>query len=131
MLKILFLILEFNYVFTFGYITANDIAIYEVEKTSFFADFYFELEVADIFFLNGRIRIEMYEDKFMRNYKPYQNEFEINTGIRLEFIEIGYRRFCVHPMKVFHDNYEVWPDIKYEGGKEEIYIKFTGGKDDE
>ena len=128
MLKILFLLIEFNYAFTFGYITTNDLALYEIEKTAYFADFYFEIETANIIFIIGRTRVEMCEDQFMRNYKPYQNEFEVNVGFRFKFIEIGYRRFCIHPLKAFHNNYEIWPDIKYEGGKEEVYIKFSNRK---
>ena len=98
MLKILLLLFEFNYIFTFGIIPLDDLQIYELEENAvcYFVEFESEIVVVKTFFISGMIKTNVYERKFLKQYSPYQIGFEVKIGVRFKFIKFGFSHFCVH-----------------------------------
>lgn len=132
MLRILLLLFELNYAFTFGYIIEDDLQIYELStgKICFFSEFDMELLVMKRLFIRGGVRTNFFKDKDWLDYEPYEIKFDISTGINFDFIEIGFSHFCVHPIKTFHNDHKNYPKIEYEGGRQELYIKFSNVEKD-
>ena len=125
-MKILFLVFRLYYGFTFGYILNDELQIYETPENQrlYFNQIDFEIMVNDCFFIQSSLDMSIQEVKLFKKYNPYQFRFDIGLGFRYQFIEIGYHHYCVHPMKTYY--IREYPNINYEGGREQVYIKFHG-----
>jgi hypothetical protein len=130
MIKILLLLFELNYAFTFGYVVFDDILIYEIpeENKIYFTEYEIEILFLQRLFLKNSLQVNMYEETFLRVYYPYQIRFDIIAGIFFDFFEFGFHHYCIHPIVTFRKNRDSHPKIFYEGGREEIYIKFSNKK---
>lgn len=126
MLNIIFALLKLNYAFTFGILIEDELQIYKTPEKNmlYFSEFEIEINISDYFFINNKLQVNFQEIRFFRVYDPYQFRFDINIGLRYKFIEIGFHHFCIHPMKTYY--IRKYPDINYEGGREELYLKFKG-----
>ena len=70
MLKILMLIFELNYSFTFGMVLFDDLQIYKTpdESKIYYAEYEIEIAIVEYFFIRNSIQINMYEEEFLRVY---------------------------------------------------------------
>ena len=74
----------------------------------------------DMFFIGGNIFIPMYTNSKI-NFKPTSLGSLFYTGIRYEFIEIGYSHYCEHPISAWQSNYR----LNYEFVYDEIYLELS------
>jgi hypothetical protein len=72
-------------------------------------------------FVAGGIRVDMWMNE-LTNYCPYQNTYDISTGLRYGPLEIGLQHSCFHPSAPY-----MWMDYQivpaWEGAETSFYAR--------
>jgi hypothetical protein len=75
------------------------------------------------FFAAGGIRVDMWMNE-PTNLFPFQNTYDISTGIRYGALELGVQHSCFHPTAPYMwDKYQIIPS--WEGWETSLYAKLT------
>jgi len=85
-----------------------------------------QAEMFDLFFVGGGITTNLRTQDAPNPFIPVDVFYSFNAGIKFQFIEAGFRHYCMHPIVPFLYHAEISP--QWEGAYEEIYIKFEIGK---
>lgn len=137
MFKILFLLFELNYAFTFGAMSHNQLQVYEnveyKDQIELFVEFDFEMVVNKYFFIHGKAGCNFFQKTFLYNYDPYSVNYLAEAGFRFPYIEIKYSRYCIHPIIVYIEDKPIdeLPQIIHEGSWGSFSVTFTNYRKDE
>jgi len=112
-----------------GYIPTNKFTIYDSmsfidnSNKQMYINLGVEFEILGFFFIGGDIRTEMFIRDFAAgSFVPTLENYGFNFGIRpAEWIEIGFRHHCIHPMMTYI--YQEMKTPNWEGAFEEVYLK--------
>ena len=85
-----------------------------------------EFTLFDLFFIGGGMDCYMRTQSEPNPFFPTDMFYSFNAGIKFQFIEAGFRHYCMHPVVPFLYHAKISP--QWEGAYEEIYIKFEIGK---
>lgn len=113
--------LIFWFVLEMGYLPLNDFAIYECNNTDiFYIDMQTRIYLWD-FYVGGGIKNIICSKVHL---SPNKITYLFQLGWNNDFIEIGFRHYCIHPIIPYMSNKKI--TINYEGAYEEIFIKLEG-----
>ena len=91
------------------------------EQNQYYTEFEFEAEAWDTLFVGGKIKTRMYDSPDSWTYKPFTDEYTFNAGLRFDFLEIGFRHLCTHPVIPYIRSSGA--KINYEGAYDELYFR--------
>lgn len=113
-----------------GWMPNNSFRIYDstwwhdTGVNQFYITLGIEFEIVNFFFVGGDIRTEMHIEYPPRSLcAPQLENYCFYFGIRpMNGLEIGFRHRCIHPVIPYMTDEKIY--LNYEGGYEEVYIKF-------
>lgn len=116
-----------------GWMPAGDFLMYDPPSiVSVTGSFYTELEAQvtawDMLFVGGEVRTFVWATEGSYSFMPFRLLYEVEAGLTLGPVEIGFRHFCTHPQWVYLWAYQ-WGDAAYgqaarwEGSYEELYLR--------
>lgn len=95
------------------------------EFLSLYSELSVEIELADILFVGGVVRTDMWLLSTTR-CEPYWVTFDFHTGIRIPpGLELGFRHACTHPIEAYSAIARKRVPL-LEGGYEEVYLRING-----
>jgi len=76
------------------------------------------------FYINGEVNT-FFTPITLTSYVPFQMDYTIELGIKLDSVQLAYEHSCFHPISPYSTiiGNEIKP--KYEGGLDKIYIKIS------
>jgi len=77
------------------------------------------------FYAGGGMRCYMWATQPQIGFWPYQMTFMAEAGWRNDWLTIGFRHWCMHPIVPYLALIGP-PPLSWEGGYEEIYVKIHG-----
>lgn len=77
------------------------------------------------FYIGGGIKTHLSKDEYMRySFFPDESFHKFELGLNYDFITIGYRHECFHPIIPSCNTANM--ELNWEGYLNEIFIKFEG-----
>lgn len=80
-----------------------------------------EATLFDYFFVGGEMDCYLKVQDGDNPFFPVDMFYAFSAGARFDFLEIGFRHYCMHPIVPFLYHAEVSP--QWEGSYEEIYLR--------
>ena len=81
-----------------------------------------EVVILDHLFIGGAIKTYIHStDSY--DYFPFEADYLFKAGIRLNNLELGFRHFCLHPVRPYEMYYQ--PQGSTDGAYEEFYIRIS------
>lgn len=96
---------------------------YEADQPGYYTTLEMEAQ-AWLFFVGGSLRTDMTTDTYL-NYNPHWVTYDFNAGIRWEFLEVGFRHRCTHPIQTYVYNASYLKKPVVEGAYDEVYARAT------
>jgi hypothetical protein len=80
-----------------------------------------EAQLLGFVFIGGNVKT--YINKYTANtsFSPVNAEYAVKVGMRFDFIELGFRHYCTHPVVPWLYHRNVSP--QWEGAYDEIYLR--------
>jgi len=75
--------------------------------------------------VGGGMRNYFWKDRGEIGFCPYQMTFRFDAGWRNEFLDIGFRHYCMHPVVPWLALTEA-PMCEWEGAYEELFVRIHG-----
>ena len=79
-----------------------------------------EVILFNYLFIGGAIKTYMYGTNDY-DYWPFESDYLFKAGLRYKNIEIGFKHFCLHPVRPYEMYYQ--PQGSTDGSYEEFYIR--------
>ena len=118
--------LEMGYAPFYGSLNSISSESIKIENTNvYYITLDTEAILYDNFFIGGAIKTYMQDMNDDYTYYPFESDYIFKMGLRYDNIEIGFRHFCLHPVRPFDMYYE--PQGDTDASYEEFYIKISGG----
>ena len=81
-----------------------------------------EVVILDHLFIGGAIKTYIHStDNY--DYFPFEADYLFKAGIRFNNLELGFRHFCLHPVRPYEMYYQ--PQGSTDGAYEEFYIRIS------
>jgi len=81
-----------------------------------------EVVVLNYLFIGGAVKTYILgSDNY--NYFPFEADYLFKAGLRFKNLELGFRHFCLHPVRPYEMYYE--PQGTTDGAYEEFYIRLS------
>lgn len=74
-------------------------------------------------FIGGTVKTYM-QNEVGKNFFPIESDYLFKVGLRYKNIEMGFRHFCLHPVRPYEMYYQ--PQGSTDASYEEFYIKISG-----
>jgi len=97
---------------------------YVVGAVGFYTDLSASVESYG-FYVGGGMRNYFWKDREGISFWPYQMTFRFDAGWRNDFLDIGFRHYCMHPVVPFLELTGA-PLCEWEGAYEELFIRVHG-----
>ena len=104
--------------------TSDNSLLYDI-KGSAYVDFEVEAVFFDYFFIGGSSKIYMQKANVGKDFWPKNAEWGFALGARFDFVELGFRHYCMHPIIPWIYRQEISP--QWEAAYEEIYLRIEVG----
>ena len=122
--------LVFVFALEAGLLPHYGFVMYEPDLQAVFADhsFYTHLEAsveAYGFYVGGAMRCYFWKCRDGYDFSPYQMTFRFDAGWRNDFLNIGFRHYCMHPVVPFLA-LKGAPLCKWEASYEELFVRIEG-----
>ena len=103
--------------------TINYAAYPEVSYNMFYVNLNAEVVVKDILFVGGGVKTYLQTTNKINDNFPFEVDYIFNMGLRLDNIELGFRHFCLHPVRPYESYFssQSFTDAWYE----ELYIRIS------
>lgn len=90
----------------------------------YYTEFETEVELSGFFFIGGSIVTTSQMKENPVDYRPYNVGWMVEAGVRpWDFLEIGWRHWCEHPVIPFVDWDDAYQAPAWEQWYEEIYAR--------
>lgn len=96
---------------------------YVMNEIGFYTDLSASVEVKG-FYIGGGMHNYFWKTIKGISFWPYQMTFLFNAGWRNDYVDVGFRHYCMHPVIPYAGL--VKPQQNWEGGYQELFIKFKG-----
>lgn len=96
--------------------------VFESDEPGYYTDFEIEAELWGWAFVGGSLRTDMTTDTF-RNYSPHWFTYDFTAGARWEFLEVGWRHRCSHPIQTYVTHPSRLREPVIEGAYDEFYLR--------
>ena len=80
-----------------------------------------ELIIFNNFFIGGAVKSYIQNDIRNHSFVPFESDYLFRAGFRFKNIEMGFRHFCLHPVRPYEMYYQ--PQGSTDGSYEEFYIR--------
>lgn len=117
--------LAFIFSFTMAVLPQNDFQMYEptgvmLSELHGYTDFNLQLLFLEHLIVQGGVRTHVFKDLQGDSYFPDRAAFRFGAAFKYDWLEIGYRRECEHPIYPFI--YNNFNPPKWESAYDEVYI---------
>jgi hypothetical protein len=75
------------------------------------------------FYIKGSADITFHPDGFL-NFDPTGLLSTVGFGYKTDWVDLGFRHWCVHPVITYLKTNPLNTHVNYEGAYEEIFIQF-------
>ncbi len=82
-----------------------------------------EIVILDHLFIGGAVKTYFQDDAIDYTFLPFEADYLFKAGIRLNNLELGFRHFCLHPVRPYEMYYQ--PQGSTDGSYEEFYIRIS------
>lgn len=94
-----------------------------VDQNVFYINMEMEAIILTNMFIGGALKTYFTDKKDSYSFVPFEADYLFKAGIRIDNIEIGFRHFCLHPVRPYEMYYQ--PQGSTDGGYEEFYIRLS------
>jgi len=104
-----------------GFMPLDDFVVYNrlISAPQFYTNMYAELVLMDTFFLGAGMTSYFKDNSDTPYMSPQRMNYLFTFGLRWEWLELGFRHTCIHPVVTLIPT----PQPLWEGAYEEIYIR--------
>jgi hypothetical protein len=122
--------LVFVFVLEAGLLPHYGFVMYEPDPAAVIQDlsFYTQLEAsveAYGFYIGGGMRCYFWKTRDDYDFSPFQMTFRFDAGWRNEWLNVGFRHYCLHPVMPWMP-FVGAPQQNWEGAYEELFIRIDG-----
>ncbi len=82
-----------------------------------------EIVILDHSFIGGAVKTYFQDQIDSKSYYPFEADYLFKAGLRYKNIEVGFRHFCLHPVRPYEMYYQ--PQDSTDGAYEEFYIRIS------
>jgi hypothetical protein len=107
-----------------GFVMYQPDPAYVVDAVGFYTDLSCSVESFG-FYVGGGMRNYFWKDRDGMGFYPYQMTFRFDAGWRNEFLEVGFRHYCMHPVVPWLALTGA-PECQWEGSYEELFVRMHG-----
>ena len=92
-----------------------------INEDIFYTSFEVEAIIYDYLFVGGSVKTYVQDMKLSKTFYPFELDSFFNAGLRYKNIELGFKHFCLHPVRPYEMYYE--PQGSNNAAYEEFYIR--------
>ena len=82
-----------------------------------------EVIILEHLFIGGAVKTYFQDQESNYSYFPFEADYLFKAGLRFKNIELGFRHFCLHPVRPYEMYYQ--PQGSTDGAYEEFYIRIS------
>lgn len=121
---ILLYFLELGYSPFYGSMNVTPIDNVRIEDPNiYYINMDVEVIVFEYLFVGGGMKAYIQPIKDNYSSHPFEMDYLFKAGLRYKGIEVGFRHFCLHPVRPYEMYYQ--PQGSTDSGYEELYIRLT------
>ena len=93
------------------------------DQNIFYINVETEIVVLGRLFFGGTVKTYINDKPGDYKFSPFEADYLFKAGLRYKNIEVGFRHFCLHPVRPMEMYYE--PQGSNDGSYEEFYIRIS------
>ncbi len=96
---------------------------YLKDRNIFYVTMEAEVDILKYLFIGGTVKTYVNDKPNDYKFTPFEADYILETGLRYKNIELGFKHFCLHPVRPFEMYYP--SQDSRDGGYEEFYIRIS------
>ena len=117
---ILLYFIELGYSPFYGSLNTND---YLQDQNIYYINMDAEVIILDHLFIGGAVKTYFNDKSDSYMFSPFEADYLFKAGLRYKNIEIGFKHFCLHPVRPYEMYYQ--PQGSTDASYEEFYIRIS------